>query len=273
MAASSSNPAFSNSPAFTLNATKAAQLARPSASEGMSPAQLDELYGRPSATPVDTDRMTYEDTIVKIGVAFLILAVGAVVGWMVPVLTIPAAIVGFVLALVNIFKKQPSRGLILAYAAVEGVFVGGISNIFEARYEGIVGQAVLGTLVVVGVTLALFRSGKIRASKRATQVFFVALIAYAAFSLINVVLMFTGVTSGMFGLRSVEIMGIPLGAIIGVVVILLAAYSLVLDFTSIKVGVERGAPRVFGWQAAFAVMVTVVWLYTEILRLLAIFRE
>ena len=131
----------------------------------------------------------------------------------------------------------------------------------------------LGTFVVVGVTLALFKSGKIRASKRATQVFLVAMIAYAAFSLINLVLMLTGVTGGQFGLRSVEVFGIPLGAIIGVFVILLAAYSLVLDFTTIKVGVERGAPRIFGWQAAFGVMVTVVWLYVEILRLLAIFRN
>jgi uncharacterized YccA/Bax inhibitor family protein len=272
MASASSNPAFTNSPAFTLNATKAVQLARPSATENMTAAQLAELYNQP-ATLSGADRMTYENTIQKIAISFAVLMVGAVVGWMIPVLTIPAAIVGLVLALVNIFKKQPSRGLILAYAAIEGVFVGGISSIFEARSEGVVGQAVLGTFVVVGVTLALFVSGKIRASKRATQVFLVAMIAYAAFSLINFVLMLTGVTTGEFGLRDTLIFGIPLGAILGVLVILLAAYSLVLDFTSIKVGVERGAPAVFGWQAAFGVMVTVVWLYLEILRLFSILRD
>jgi uncharacterized YccA/Bax inhibitor family protein len=272
MASASSNPAFTNSPAFSLNATKAAQLARPSATEDMTAAQLTELYSQPAGTS-GVNRMTYENTIQKVAISFAILMVGAVVGWMIPVLTIPAAIVGFVLALVNIFKKQPSVPLILAYAAVEGVFVGGISSIFEARYEGVVGQAVLGTFVVVGVTLALFANGKIRASKKATQVFLVAMVGYVAFSLINVVLMLTGVTTGEFGLRDTLILGIPLGAILGVFVILLAAYSLVLDFTSVKVGVERGAPEIFGWQAAFGIMVTVVWLYLEILRLFAILRD
>jgi uncharacterized YccA/Bax inhibitor family protein len=270
MAAVNSNPAFNNSPVFT---TKAVVNSTTINGKTMTPEQLDELYGRPSATPTDTDRMTYEDTIVKILISFVVLLAGAAVGWVVPILAIPAAIAGFVLALVNIFKKKPSRGLVLAYAAVEGVFVGGISYIFQTMYDGIVVQAIFGTLAVVGVTLALFATGKVRESKRATQIFMVAIIGYAAFSLVNFILMATGVTSGMFGLRSIEIFGIPLGAIIGVVVILLAAYSLVMDFTSIKRGVESGAPRIFGWQAAFGIMVTVVWLYTEILRLLAIFRE
>ena len=270
MAAANSNPAFKNSPAFT---TKAVVTSTTVNGKTMTPEQLNELYGRPSATPVDTDRMTYEDTIVKIVISFAILLGGAVVGWFLPLLAIPAAIAGFVLALVNIFKKSPSRGLILAYAAVEGVFVGGISRIFEGAWDGIVVQAVFGTLAVVGVTLALFATGKVRESKRATQIFLVAIIGYAAFSLINVILMFTGVTSGMFGLRSVEFFGIPLGFFIGVFVILLAAYSLVMDFTTVKLGVERGAPRVYGWQAAFGIMVTVVWLYTEVLRLLAILRD
>jgi len=270
MAAANNNPAFKNSPAFT---TKSVVTSTTVNGKTMTPEQLNELYGRPSATPVDTDRMTYEDTIVKIAIAFVILLAGAVVGWFVPILTIPAAIIGFVLALVNIFKKAPSRGLVLAYAAFEGVFVGGISAIFESQWDGIVVQAVFGTLAVVGVTLALFATGKVRESKRATQIFLVAIIGYAAFSLINVILMFTGVTSGMFGLRSVEFFGIPLGFFIGVFVILLAAYSLVMDFTTVKLGVERGAPRVYGWQAAFGIMVTVVWLYTEVLRLLAILRD
>jgi len=270
MAAANNNPAFRNSPAFT---TKSVVTSTTVNGKTMTPEQLGELYGRPSATPVDTDRMTYEDTIVKIVIAFAILLGGAVVGWFVPILAIPAAIIGFVLALVNIFKKAPSRGLVLAYAAFEGVFVGGISRIFEQQWDGIVVQAVFGTLAVVGVTLALFATGKVRESKRATQIFLVAIIGYAAFSLINFILMLTGVTSGMFGLRSIEIFGIPLGFFIGIFVILLAAYSLVMDFTTVKLGVERGAPRVYGWQAAFGIMVTVVWLYTEVLRLLAILRD
>ena len=261
-----SNPAFNNSPVFT---TKAVVNSTTVNGKEMTPAQLDELYGRPSATPSDTDRMTYDDTIMKIVIAFVVLLAGAVVGWLVPPLLIPAAIVGFVLALVNIFKKKPSRGLVLAYAAFEGVFVGGLSQIFETQWAGIVTQAVLGTLGVVAVTLILFANGKIRESKRATQIFTVAIFGYMAFSIINFILMLTGVTDSMFGLRSNPLIG---GAI-GVIVILLASYSLVMDFTTIKTGVAKGAPRIFGWQAAFGIMVTVVWLYTEILRMIAIFRQ
>jgi uncharacterized YccA/Bax inhibitor family protein len=145
---------------------------------------------------------------------------------------------------------------------------------FESLYPNIAVQAVIGTLVVVGVTLALFASGKIRASKKATKIFLIAMVGYAVFSIINVILMATGVNKDAFGLRSsVEIFGIPLGFILGILVIIMAAYSLVLDFDSIQTGVKRGAPRIYGWTAAFGIMVTVVWLYLEILRLLAILRR
>lgn len=269
----SSNPAFRNSPAFSASAAKAAQLVRPS-TQDMTAAQLTELYSQPSADSVDTDRMGYEDTIVKMVISFAILLGGAAIGWIIPALFLPAAVVGFVLALINIFKKKPSPILVLSYAAVEGIFVGGITQFFEARYPGIAVQAVLGTLVVVGVTLALFASGKVRASKRATKVFMIAMIGYVVFSVINLILMATGANTQPFGLRSVEILpGIPLGAVLGIFVILLAAYSLVLDFDNVKTGVERGAPRIYGWSAAFGIMLTVVWLYLEILRLLAILRR
>ena len=261
-----SNPAFNNSPVFT---TKAVVNSTTVNGKTMTPSELDELYGRPSATPTDTDRMTYEDTIMKIAIAFGILVVGAVVGWMLPALAIPAAIIGLVLALVNIFKKKPSRGLILAYAAFEGVFLGGITFLFESQWAGIATQAVFGTLGVVAVTLVLFATGKVRESKRATQIFTVAIFGYMAFQLVNLVLVWTGVLPS-FGVQGMHPL-INLG--IGLIVVLLASYSLVMDFTSIKRGVEGGAPRIFGWQAAFGIMVTVVWLYTEILRFLAIFRQ
>jgi len=276
----SSNPAFNRSPAFSSNRDVAAKLqagATPAVSaEGMTAAQLTDLYSVPSATPSDTDRMTYEDTMVKIVTSFVILLVGAAVGWFLPVLALPAALVGFVLALVNIFKKKPSPALVLSYAAVEGIFVGGITVFFESRFPGIAVQAVLGTLVVVGVTLALFASGKIRASKKATKVFLIAMVGYGVFSLINFILMATGANSDAFGLRSAPIPflgGLPFGVVLGVLVIIMAAYSLVLDFDSIQTGVKRGAPRIYGWTAAFGIMVTVVWLYLEILRLLALLRR
>jgi uncharacterized YccA/Bax inhibitor family protein len=265
-----SNPAFRSGAFNSQGAVAVAQ--------DVSAQQLDEIYNR-AAAPVEGETMTVEDTIAKTVGAFVVLLVGAAVGWLtaetLPFLWIGAAIVGFVLALVNIFKKEPSAPLILAYAAAEGVFVGGISSFFEAMYEGIVLQAVIATLVVVGVTLALFASGKIRASKKATKVFLIAMVGYLVFSLVNVgIMIFGGANGNPWGLRgSVEIFGIPLGVILGVFVVLLAAYSLVLDFDFIQKGVNNKAPRKYGWTGAFGIMVTVVWLYLELLRMFAIARD
>jgi uncharacterized YccA/Bax inhibitor family protein len=265
----------SNNPAFRNNAFQGGQVATMNhAQQGLSAEELVQMYNRPAASPTQTDRMTVEDTVAKTGISFGILLVGAVVGWMVPALAVPAAIVGFVLALVNIFKKEPSPALILSYAAAQGLFVGGISSIFEQVWPGVVSQATIATLAVVGVTLALFASGKVRASKKATKIFLIAMVGYAVYSLVNVGLMMFGVTQGSFGLNSeVEIMGIPLGLILGVFVVLMAAYSLVLDFDSIQQGVRNRAPRKYGWTGAFGIMVTVIWLYTELLRMFAIARD
>lgn len=258
---SSTNPAFAMSPAFS-----------PARRQSVSVEELDELYGRPSATPADTERMSYNDTVMKTFITFGVLLIGAVIGWTFPILMLPGMIVGLVLALVNIFKKNPSKGLILAYAGAQGLFVGGISSVFNLMWDGIVTQAVFGTLAVVGVTLFLFLNGTLRSSPRLTKIFIVAMVGYLVFSLTNFGLMMFGVTESMFGLRDVTFLGIPLGFFLGVLVVLLAAYSLVLDFESIKAGVDSGAPAVFGWRAAFGIVVTVVWLYIEILRLLAILR-
>ena len=180
------------------------------------------------------------------------------------------------MAMVVIFgsRKKVRPPLIFAYAAFEGLFVGGISAFFEIIWPGIVVQATLATFVVVGVTLALFASGKIRASKRATKIFLIAMVGYLVYSLVNVGLMLFGVTDGAFGMSSEPspIFGIPWGVLIGVLVVIMAAYSLVLDFDNIQQGVRNGAPRQLAWLGAFGIMVTVVWLYVEILRIIAIVR-
>jgi uncharacterized YccA/Bax inhibitor family protein len=268
VATTNSNPAFRNSPAFSSVPAVAKRLVTP------TPAQLDEQFGMPSATPRDTGRMTYESTAVKTVIAFAVLVAGAAIGWNVPGVWIVGALVGLVLAMVNIFKKKVSPPLILAYAAFEGLFVGGISRAYETLYAGIVPQAVFGTLAVIGVTLALFASGKVRASARATKIFLIAMLGYLAYSIVNVILVVTGVTSSMYGLDSqVKIFGLPLGIVIGVLLVIMAAYSLVLDFDSIQQGVRRGAPGVYAWQGAFGIMVTVVWLYLSILRIIGLARS
>ncbi|MGN7797981.1 Bax inhibitor-1/YccA family protein [Leifsonia sp. 22587] len=260
-----SNPAFSTNPAFSSNGQAAT----------VSAENLEQMYQAPSATSVDTDRMTVEDSIVKTAICFVLLLAGAGIGWFVPALALPAAIIGFVLALVNIFKRRPVPALILGYSFAQGIFLGAISMVFEAQWSGIVIQAVIATFAVVGVTLALFASGKIRASAKATKVFLIAMFGYLAYSLVNLVLMWTGATNGAFGLNSVELgnTGIKLGLIIGLLVVILGAYSLVLDFDAIKQGVTNRAPRIYGWSGAFGIMVTVIWLYLEILRMLAISRD
>ena len=265
------NPAFNN-PAFTQPNAAAVAVKTASATE------LQDMYNRPAAGIQQADRMTVEDTVKKSAIAFAVLLVGAAIGWTVgqtmPAVTFGAAIIGFILAMVNIFKKEPSAPLVLAYAGFQGVFVGGISGVFDAQWSGIVIQAVLATLTVVGVTLALFASGKIRASKKATKIFLIAMVGYLVFSLINVGLQMFGVVQEPFGLSSsVDIMGIPLGIILGLLCVVLGAYSLVLDFDFIQRGVQNKAPRKYGWSGAFGIMVTVIWLYLEILRMLAIARD
>jgi len=298
------NPAFNN-PAFQdpkavqtyPGGSQAANLggqtqfatAQRAGTDAAAQAQLEGMYAAPSAGAVETGRMSYEDTIWKTVGLFAILLVTAAVGWVwtmagvTPANPNPSilpwmigALGGFVLSLVVIFtsRKKIRPALIFGYAAFEGLFVGAISAFFEFLWPGIVVQATLATFAVVGVTLALFASGKIRASKRATKVFMIAMIGYLVFSLINIGLMLFNVpiAGGAFGLLSEKFMGIPLGVIIGVLVVIMAAYSLVLDFDSIQQGVRNGAPRQFGWLGAFGIMVTVVWLYLEILRILAIAR-
>ena len=274
-----SNPVFSNSPAFSpkaaqRQAAKDAAAARAAAVPVPSAAQLDEHFALPDATPSQMDRMSYEDTIVKTVISFGVLVVGAAIGWFVPVLLFPALIVGLVLGLVNSFKREPSPALILIYCLAEGVLVGAVSAWYTQVYNsGIVPMAVFGTLGVVAVTLALFASGKVRASKRATKIFLVAIVGYAAFSVVNLGLMLFGVTKSMNGLRDVDIPGtsIPLGVPLGILVVILAAYSLVIDFDFVQRGVQTGQPRRYGWTAAFGIVVTVVWLYLEILRLISYF--
>jgi uncharacterized YccA/Bax inhibitor family protein len=248
------------------------------AQQGMTQDQLQDMYNRPAAGPADTGRMTFDDVIMKTAACLAMVVAGAAVTLVVAqglasLLMIVGALGGFVLALVNTFKKQPSPALILAYAGLEGLFLGGLTRILDGLYPGVGLQAVIGTLSVFAVTLVLFKSGKVRATPKAMRFFMIAIIGYAVFSLINLVMMWTGAVDSPFGLRtSMEIFGIPLGVFIGLLAIGLAAFSLIMDFTSIEAGVRSGAPQRFSWTAAFGLTVTLVWLYVEIIRLLAILR-
>ncbi len=279
----SGNPVFANNknfspkPAFQGQLQNQGYKGAESATKDarLNPQQLQDLYNAPSAGPSQTGRMTLDDVIIKtVGMLALVLA-GAAVGWIFPVLTIPGMIIGLVLGLVNSFKREPSPALMMLYAAAEGVFLGGISGILEGMFPGIVVQAVLGTLSVFAVTLLLFKSGKVRATPKMTKIFMIGIGGYLVFSVLNFSLMVFNVTDSPWGIRSMHIPGtsIPFGLVLGLLAIALAAFSLVMDFTSIQRGVQNGVPAKYSWTAAFGLTVTLVWLYVEILRLLAIMRN
>lgn len=244
----------------------------------MSTTQMEDLYNQPSAGPSQMGRMTFDDVIVKTVLSIGVVLVGAAVpAFLLPGLVMPLMIVGMVgglvLGLVNAFKREPVPAMILAYAFLQGLFVGGLTMILEAQFPNIALQALVGTLTVFAITLLLFRSGKVRATPKAMKIFMIAIIGYAAFSLINLGLMLFGVSEDPWGLRTgIEIAGIPLGVIIGIFAIGLAAFSLVIDFTSISDGVRNGAPQKYSWTAAFGLTVTLIWLYVEFIRLIAILR-
>ena len=283
-----SNPIFNNSPVFGERRTRGV----PTAAAGYGTAgtiasdagALEQMYSASAATTRETGRMTYDDVIVKTGgLLALLIAVAAVTWYVAPQLFWIGMVVGLVLGLVNSFKKSPSPSLIVAYAIAEGVFLGGLSyfvqNVWGSRpgqdlaLQPIVLQALLATAATFVAALLLFRSGKVRVTSKGRRFFMVAITGYLVFSLVNVALMWFGGMGG-WGLRSeVSVLGIPLGVIIGIFAVGLAAYALIMDFDSIKRGVEKGVPAKFAWTAAFGLVVTLVWLYVEFLRILAIVRR
>ncbi|KAA9394627.1 Bax inhibitor-1/YccA family protein [Kocuria coralli] len=231
--------------------------------------QMQGWYEAPAASAEQTGRMTLDDVVMRTSLTLGTVIVFAVIGWAVPMLAFPAMIVGLVLGLVNAFKREPSPVLIMAYAVAQGLFVGGISGIFQSIYPGIVVQAVIGTIGVFAVVLVLYRLRILRTSPRLTKIVVAAMIGYLVFGLVNLGLsMFAG-----FNVRSdVEIFGLPLGVVIGGIAILLAAYSLVMDFENIEHGIGRIA-RKYAWSAAFGLTVTLIWLYLEILRILSLLQQ
>ena len=238
--------------------------------QSMDASDLDAMYQSPSATTADTRRLTYDDVIIKTGGLLALLVVVAAATWtlvppaMLGVVMIVGLIGGLVLGLVNAFKRNPSPALIVAYTVFEGAFLGAISLMYNQIADGAVWQAVLGTASVFAVSLFLFRSGKVRVTPKFTRWLMFALLGYALFSLINFVLLMTGVL-GEFGMRNG-----PIGVIVGLVAVGLAAASLIVDFDSIKRGVEAGVPAKMAWSAAFGLLVTLIWLYLELLRLVTI---
>lgn len=176
-------------------------------------------------------------------------------------LTGGGAIAGFVLALIIAFTRN--KFLVPVYAVCEGLFLGGISASFEASYPGIVSQAVAGTFAALFSMLILYRANIIRCTDKFRSVIFIATLSIAAVYLINFIGSFFHMQVPVINSAS------PAGIAVSAVICVIAALNLIVDFDFIERGSQNMLPKDFEWYGAFGLMVTMVWLYLEILRLLA----
>ena len=176
-------------------------------------------------------------------------------------LTGGGAIVGFIMALIICFTR--TKVLVPIYAVCEGLFLGGISATMEASYPGIVSQAVLGTFAALFSMLILYRANIIRCTDKFRSVIFIATLSIAAIYLVDLIGHFFGYSVPLINTSSN--FGIGFSAI----VVLIAAFNLIIDFEFIERGAKNFLPKDYEWYGAFGLMVTIVWLYLEILKLLA----
>lgn len=224
----------------------------------------DQYMQAPGYPDTRTGSLSMNDVIMKTGLCLALVVLGAAVAWYIPLLLFVGLIGGLILGLVNSFKRKVSPALVLLYAVFEGMLLGGISSFMNTRYPGIAMQAVVATLVVFGVILALFANGKIRATPKLTKIFFVGLLSYLGLALVSL-----GLSAfGLYSTQGGTVAGMSIGLLIGVLGVALATYSLVLDFTNVSEAVEAGLPERESWRLAFGLTASLVWLYIEILRIL-----
>lgn len=223
----------------------------------------------------DADAMTLNGTVNKTGILLLLSVLTAAFAWsqtiaadgsLNPAASIylwGGAIGGLVMALVTAFKKEWSPVTAPLYALIEGFFLGAISAIYNAQFQGIVLQAVMCTFGTLGALLLAYRSGLIKATENFKLGVVAATGGIALLYLAGIVMSFFGKSIPMIH----ESGAIGIG--FSVFVVIIAALNLVLDFDFIESGVDAGAPKYMEWYGAFGLMVTLVWLYLEFLRLLS----
>ena len=232
-----------------------------------NPALRDDTF-RAAGRAFGQEAMTLQGTVNKTGISFLILLAAAAFVWNLPPATASVFILlglvgGLVAALVTVFKKTAAPYTVPVYAAFEGLLLGGISAMYEQRYEGIVINAVALTFGTLAALLLAYRTGLVRATENFKLGIFAATGGIALLYLVSMVMGFFGRTipyiheSGTIGIG------------FSLVVVVIAALNLVLDFDFIERGAEMGAPRYMEWVGAFGLLVTLIWLYLEMLRLLA----
>lgn len=240
-----------------------------------NPALKEKLFG---GVIGQTDDMTVDGTVTKTAFLLLLLLCSAAFAWAqvapqmgfdgmqlrgnpMPFVLI-GGIGGFVVALATMFKAAWSPMLAPAYALLEGLLIGAISAIFEAKYPGVVMQATVGTFATLGAMLLAYRLGWVQVTDSFRMGVTTATMGIALMYFVTWILSFFGVPVNFLHDSS------PLSIGISVLVVALASLNLVLDFDFVAQGAARRAPKYMEWYGAFALTVTLVWLYMEILRLL-----
>ncbi|MCS0637876.1 Bax inhibitor-1/YccA family protein [Streptomyces sp. LP05-1] len=243
-----------------------------------NPYAQDAQVGAPPQAPERTGVMTIDDVVARTAMTLGTVFVTATLAWfLLPVdvaninksygIGVGAALVAFVLAMVQSFKSKASPALILGYAAFEGVFLGVISSAVSTYVTpGAVPQAVLGTMAVFAGVLVAYKRRWIRVNRRFYGFVMAAALGFMLLMLVNLVFALIGGGDGL-GFRSGG-----LGILFGVIGIVLGACFLALDFKQVEDGITYGAPRQESWLAAFGLTMTLVWIYLEFLRLVAILQ-
>ncbi len=227
--------------------------------------------------PAWRTRMTLDGVILRSAVLFPVLLVTAWLGWRsvertelearLPGWLLPAVLVGLAVAVLTVFRPRLSPYTAPGYAAVEGFVVGAISAVYDFRFDGIVLQAVMLTGAVFAIMLGLYTSRRVRVTDRLRKGVVVATLAVLAVYLVDIVLRLFGADIPMIHDNG------AVGILFSLVVVGIASFNLLLDFDLIEHGVRAGAPKWMEWYAAFALLITLVWLYLELLRLLAKLRS
>ncbi|MFH8800648.1 Bax inhibitor-1/YccA family protein [Streptomyces sp. NPDC017936] len=235
--------------------------------------------GVPPQAPATPGAMTMDDVVARTATTLGTVVVTAVLSWLLlPVdegnlnksygIAVGAGLVAMVLALVQSFKRRPSPALIMSYAALEGVFLGVISSAVSTYIaDGVVAQAVLGTMAVFAGVLVAYKAGWIRVNRRFYGFVMAAALGFVLLMAVNLLFTVFGGGDGL-GFRSGA-----LGIVFGVIGIILGACFLALDFKQVEDGIAYGAPREEAWLAAFGLTLTLVWIYMEFLRLLSILNS
>lgn len=237
-----------------------------------NPALTDKTFAA-AGTATGENRMTLAGTVNKTAILLTLLILSAFMTWRTMLASgyiesttpwlLAAAVGGFVVALVTIFKKRWASVTAPIYALLEGVVIGGISLFMELQFPGIALQAATLTVTTLAAMLMAYRSGLIRPTENFKLGVIAATGGIALLYVVDFVMMMFGVPIGFIHDNS------WIGIGFSVLVVIIAALNLVLDFDFIETGVERGAPAYMEWYGAFGLLVTLVWLYLEILRLLA----